>query len=253
MINTETLRKIGLSDAEIKAYLALLELGQTTTGPIVKKSGIPSSKIYHLLGSLSDKGLVGHIVHGKVKKFRANNPVILRHVLDLREKETNELREQLEQTIPSLENLFTSDKSEHKIEIFEGLRGIKSIYDFTLKVCGKGEILYTVGYPLLASQLLHAYFKDYHKRMAKKGLGGKILYDYDTWFAKKREARPHSEQKYLPKGIHTPAFIHIFDEYVAIMVVTEQQKISILIKNDKVAKSYRQYFDLLWKLGKKAE
>ncbi|MDO8553713.1 MAG: helix-turn-helix domain-containing protein, partial [Candidatus Micrarchaeota archaeon] len=91
-MNTDTLKKIGLSDSEIRVYISLLELGQTTTGPLVKKTGVPSSKIYHILGSLTDKGLVGHVIHGKVKKFRANRPTALRHLLDKREQETAQIK-----------------------------------------------------------------------------------------------------------------------------------------------------------------
>ena len=113
--------------------------------------------------------------------------------------------------------------------------------------------MYTIGYPALASSLLNAYFKEFHKKLATKNIRGKVLYDYETWFAKKREPRPHAEQRYLPKGIATPAFIHIFRDHVGIMVVTEKQKLCILIKNREVWDSYIHYFELLWKLGKKTE
>ena len=36
----ETLERIGLTQGESRTYLALLGLGQTTTGPIVEKSGV---------------------------------------------------------------------------------------------------------------------------------------------------------------------------------------------------------------------
>ena len=39
------LLKVGLTDGEAKAYLALSELGSTTVGPIVKKSGVSYSNI----------------------------------------------------------------------------------------------------------------------------------------------------------------------------------------------------------------
>jgi HTH-type transcriptional regulator, sugar sensing transcriptional regulator len=249
-MNTEILRKLGLDSNEIRAYVALLAIGQTTTGALVKRSSIPSSKIYHVLDGLIGKGLVSYIVKGKVKWFRANRPTILRHLLDLREQETEKIKRELETLLPSLEQEFLNEKQEQSVEILEGLRGIKTVYEITLDIGKKGEEMCTIGYPILASQLLNAYFKDYHRRIAKKGMRAKILYDYDTWFGKKREARPHAKQRYLPKGIHTPAFIHIFQEYVGIMVVTEKQKLSIFIKNKEIADSYQHYFDLLWKQGK---
>lgn len=242
--------RLGLDSKERDTYLALLELGQTTTGALVKKTGIPSSKIYHVLDALIQKGVVGYIVQGKVKWFRANRPAVLRHLLDLREQEIERTRKDLEAALPSLEAEFASEKREYGVEILEGLRGIKSLYDHALKVGKPGDVVYTIGYPLLASQLLNAYFKDFHKMMARRSMHGKVLYDYDTWFAKQREPRPHAQQRYLPRGVHTPAFILIVQDYVGIIVVTEKQKTCIVIHNKEVADSYVQYFELLWKLGK---
>ncbi|MFH1784906.1 MAG: helix-turn-helix domain-containing protein [Candidatus Micrarchaeota archaeon] len=249
-MNLEILYKLGLTENEIKVYLSLLELGQSTTGPLIKKTKIPSSKIYQILDSLVGKGIVGYIAHGGVKKFRANRPIVLRHLLDLKEKEVERLKNELEAVLPSLENEFHSEKVNYKVELLEGVRGIKTVYDISLDLLKPGEEMCTIGYPVLASEIFNAYFRDYHKKLAKKKLKAKILYDYDTWFSKKRESRPHADQKYLPKGIVTPAFIHIFQDYVGIMVVTEKQKLSILIKNKEVAESYFQYFKLLWRLGK---
>jgi sugar-specific transcriptional regulator TrmB len=250
-MDLEILRNLGLSGNEIKVYLTLLQTGQTTTGPLVKKTGIPSSKIYHVLDGLTEKGLVGYLVHGGMKKFRPNRPIVLRHLLDIRENELGALKKELESALPYLEKEFHAEKSDYKVELLEGTRGIKTVYDIALGLMESGEEMYTIGYPLLASEIFNAYFREYHDRIAKKGLRAKILYDYDTWFSKKREPRPHADQRYLPKNVRTPAFIHIFRDYVGIMVVTGGQKLSILIKNKEVADSYLQYFLLLWKLGKK--
>ncbi|VVC03996.1 HTH-type sugar sensing transcriptional regulator TrmB [Candidatus Bilamarchaeum dharawalense] len=249
----EILRKLGLNRHEIDVYLALLEIGQTTSGPLVKKTRIPSSKIYHILGGLIEKGLVGYLHYGGVKHFRVNKPLALRHLLDLKEQELSGLKSELETALPSLESEYEAEKTEYRVELFEGLRGIKSVYDISFDQLKKGEEMYTIGYPVLASQLLNAYFKEFHKKLAKKGIVAKILYDYDTWFSKKREPRPHAEQRYLPKGIKTPAFIHIFKDHIGIMVVTEKQKLSIFIKNKEVADSYIHYFNLLWRVGREPE
>jgi sugar-specific transcriptional regulator TrmB len=247
----EILKKLGLNNSEIKIYLSLLELGQTTTGPLVKKTRVPSSKIYSLLDGLVEKGLVTYIAHGGVKKFRASRPSVMRHLLDLKEKELDGLKSELEICLPSLEREFDAEKSDYQVELLEGIRGIKTVYDLAIDLLKPGEEMCTIGYPLLASEIFNAYFKEYHKKMVKRRLKARILYDYATWFAKTRESRPHAEQRFLPKGVATPAFIHIFGDYVGIMVVTEKQKLSILIKNKEVAESYLQYFDLLWKLGRK--
>lgn len=248
-METKILQNLGLTPPEIRVYLGLLNLGKTTTGPLIKKSDVPSSKIYGVLDTLVEKGIVGCVIEGKMKYFNANRPDILEHLIELKEEELKKTKDAFGAILPKLRSEFEAEKHTYSIEVLEGLRGIKAVYDLSLEITKHGDTMYTVGYPLLASQLLNAYFKEYHKKIAEKNINAKIIYDYDTWFLKKREERPHAEQRYLPKGIHTPGFIHIAKEYVAIMVVTEKQKTAILIKNKEVAESYIQYFNLIWKVS----
>ena len=48
------LKRIGLTEGEIKIYLALLDLGQTATGKIIRHSGISGSKVYEVLDRLAN-------------------------------------------------------------------------------------------------------------------------------------------------------------------------------------------------------
>ena len=57
-MDTRILEDIGLTNAEIKIYLALLELGTSTAGPILEKSGLQNSVVHMTLKKLVDKGLV---------------------------------------------------------------------------------------------------------------------------------------------------------------------------------------------------
>ncbi|MBS3102745.1 hypothetical protein J4458_04845 [Candidatus Woesearchaeota archaeon] len=50
----EILQRVGLTPGEAKIYLALLELGQSTTGPIVNKSKVSTSKTYKILERLEN-------------------------------------------------------------------------------------------------------------------------------------------------------------------------------------------------------
>lgn len=249
-MDTEILQKMGLSKNEIRTYMALLSLGKTTTGPLVKATSIPSSKIYAILGSLVEKGVVGYVIEGKIKRFSANRPEVLGHLIDLKEHELVRIKHEFGTLLPTLASEYSVEKRTYSVEILEGLRGIKSVYDLALNATRKGDTMYTMGYPVLASQLLNAYFREYHRKLNHKGVKANIIYDYDTWFGKKRARRPHAEQRYLPKGIRTPGFVHIAADYVAIMVVTEKQKTAILIKNREVAESYIQYFNLIWNVSR---
>ena len=72
MVNKEIfdLLKIGLTEGESKVYLALTELGSSTVGPIVKKSGVAYSNIYDILHRLIEKGIVSFIIKNKTRYFQ---------------------------------------------------------------------------------------------------------------------------------------------------------------------------------------
>ena len=79
------LRELGFSEREIKIYLALLSLGQTTVGPIAAKTRMQHSKVYQTLEKLIDKGLVSFVIKSKTRHFEAQDP---KHILGfIKEKE----------------------------------------------------------------------------------------------------------------------------------------------------------------------
>jgi len=85
----EILRELGFSEREIKVYLALLKLGQTTVGPIAAKTRMQHSKVYQTLEKLIDKGLVSFVLKSKTKHFEAQDP---KHILILSKKKKESLK-----------------------------------------------------------------------------------------------------------------------------------------------------------------
>ena len=54
-MNIKILEEIGLTPGEIKVYLALLKIGQSSTGAIANESQVSRSKIYTILDKLAKK------------------------------------------------------------------------------------------------------------------------------------------------------------------------------------------------------
>ena len=74
-------KELGLTASEVKAYEALLELGETKANRVAITSQIPRAKVYGVLESLSNKGWVNS--HGDPQLFKAVPPkVIMRKLLD---------------------------------------------------------------------------------------------------------------------------------------------------------------------------
>tara|TARA_Y100000310_G_scaffold153042_1_gene152481 strand:+ start:60 stop:494 length:435 start_codon:yes stop_codon:yes gene_type:complete len=76
---TEILSEIGLTKSEIDVYISLLDMGISTTGPIIKRAGIASGKAYLILDKLAKKGLVTYSIETGKKNYKATDPSILKN------------------------------------------------------------------------------------------------------------------------------------------------------------------------------
>jgi len=68
-----TLRELGVSGPAAHAFCALVETTHATASDLVRKTGIPDSKIYYALDELAEKGFV-EVQAGKPKTYRVVPP-----------------------------------------------------------------------------------------------------------------------------------------------------------------------------------
>ena len=139
-MDTEILEKIGMSDSEIKIYLALLELGSSKTGEIIGKTGLQSSTVYHVLENLKERGLVSYILKGKVKYFQAESPDVFSDILE-------EMQEGFNNLLPKLKRKEASSKKKLGAEIFEGYKGLKAAFNDILDSLDKEDEYYFFSSP----------------------------------------------------------------------------------------------------------
>ena len=250
-MDTKILEEIGLTSGEIRVYLALIGLGETTTGPIVEVSNVSVSKVYPILERLAKKGLVGHIMKKKVKYFKAADPNRL--LMYLKEKEDN-LREQekkLKNLLPELELKQLSIVTEETAQVFDGLRGIQTARERTLKIMKKGDEMWIVGIARTPYDRLTPYFREYHARRIAKGIKCKYVYNEYARrpFGETSASYPLSEVRYMPEGMITHAWMEIYADTVTIGI-NSKKSFSIIIENQEVADSFRNYARLMWSIAK---
>ena len=87
-MEAQILSDLGFTNAEIKVYLTLLELGTSTAGPIMEKSGLQSSVVHMTLNKMVGKGLVSYVKEGQRKHYQAANPKHIINFID--EKKSRE-------------------------------------------------------------------------------------------------------------------------------------------------------------------
>ncbi len=240
------LQKIGLTEAESRVYLALLKIGSSTIGNIIKESKASNSKIYDILDRLSKKGLVGEVIINNRRNFEAKDPSRIREMINKRKEEIMEI----ENIIPKLEEMKKYSEPMQEAEILQGTSGIKTFNELLLEGLNKGDTFYILGAPKESSDLLGAYFQEWHQRRAKKGAFCKAIYTQNAEeIAKRRDRIALTQTRVLPKEIKTMANIVMGNGYVATALFGERALI-VVIRNKQIYESYIQFFNLLWKTSK---
>ena len=105
-MHEELLSELGLTRSEIAVYFALLELGSSTTGPIIKKSGIASGKAYLIMDKLVMKGLATYVIKSGVKYYQPTDPERLMDYMREKESDLRKKEEKLRDVIPFLKQKY---------------------------------------------------------------------------------------------------------------------------------------------------
>ncbi len=238
----DLLRDIGLTDSEIKVYFSLIELGSSTKGPIVDKSGVASSKIYELLEKLMKKGLVSYVIKSGVKYFEAASPSRLMDYVKEKEFRLKRQEKELEKIIPFLETKRSLKGLESETQVFKGIKGAKTAFYDMLNLKKGDEIL--VNGLSEAPDSFQNFLLRFHRKRAENGIKCRALSG--------DKMKVFNKIKYL-KNTKIKISSETFENPVAVIVYADKTLISlpndslwIQIKNKRLADANRIIFEEMW-------
>lgn len=249
-MNTKLLEKIGLTGSEIKVYLALLEIGSSQKGPIVKKSGINPSKVYEVMDKLISKGLVSHVTKNKVKHFKAAPPSRIKDYLEEKKREINLYEKEFKTLLPQLELKQRMAEPETDAEIFRGWKGMETVYQDMINTLKKGQIDYGFGASKgVNPEKSRRFYDKFMEKAHRKGIKIKVILNKDSkeYFESSKAINKHVQAKYLPQT--TPAEINVYADKTLIVNLTKEPLV-VMIKSKEVARSFKQYFEVMWAAAK---
>jgi HTH-type transcriptional regulator, sugar sensing transcriptional regulator len=251
-MDTKALQNIGFTDGEIRIYLALIKLGPSTTGPITDKSRVSSSKVYHILEKLLQKGIISYIIKEKTRYYQAEDPTKLKDYVNKKEKEIQEQKKEIDKLVPQLQLQKSSGKAKSETQIYKGFRGIQTIIDKVYSKLKRGETFYDIGIPSFQQEKYHNYWQEEdHPRRIKLGIKLKMLFNTNT--SKKvlenRNSYKGCDARYMPVPVETPSWILVYKD-TAVIILQSDEPLAIEIQNSQIAKSFKEYFDAFWKLSK---
>jgi len=244
-INTEPFEKIGLTKGESKVYLALLKKGMCSAGPLTKESQISRSKVYEITDRLIEKGLVSFISENGIKKFKAIDPKLIPDYLE-KQKEKIELQKQdFSRILPTLLMQIKDNEKEQSVEVFEGWKGIKNIFNNLIKDARKGDKWYAFGMPKIMSDERSVFFSKWRMQTDKIGIQQYLIANKEIRNSEELAPKSrYSNIRYLNQ--ETPTTVDIFKNFT-MLIIWSEIPILILVKSQQVSESFMKFFDNMWK------
>lgn len=242
-MDTRIFEDLGLKQAEIKVYITLLEVGSSSAGPILEKSGLQNSVVHRALNSLIEKGLISFILEGKRKLYQATDPENFHDFIEDKKRRFDEILPELKQK-QQLPNKTTFG------EIFKGKRGINQLYLTLLNSRGKEYNTFGGGIQVAEEVMTKTWWRNIHaKRIAKKIKSRQVFDETIRKFGTELNKKSLTKIKFLPKEYAQLQETIIIGDCVGIAIFTENPY-GILIKDRAVADGYRKQFEILWKKAK---
>jgi sugar-specific transcriptional regulator TrmB len=238
-MDTSILEDLGLTQAEIKVYIALLELGSSSAGQILEKSRLQNSVVHRALNRLIEKGLISYILEGKKKVYQSTDPENFHDFIDDKKKRFDDI-------LPELKQKQEYAKVTSFGEIFKGKRGINQMYMTLLNSGGKEYNTFGGGSEVTYEIMGETWWKSLHnKRISKKIPCRQVFDETIRKFGNELNKKPLTKIKFLPKEYAQLQETVIIGDYVGIAIFTENPY-GILIKDKVVADGYRKQFEILW-------
>lgn len=239
-MDLEILRKIGVSDGEIKIYNVLLGTGATSVDGLNKKTGVDRRNIYDILNKLIERGFVSYMEENGKKTFRASNPESILNYLDEKRSDLEGVKEEITKLIPSIQQLLIPKPEEQFAEIFRGSEGMKSVWNDMLNY----DAIYWIGSGLYVPERYPAFWKDWNKRRIKKRVESYNLIRHE-----KRGAFSEKEFKnfkFLPKEFSGNPTVTVIYGNKVVQQLFSGKMFFFVITSRELAENYKRYHRFLW-------
>jgi len=236
----EILRKIGLSEGEIKIYSAMLDLGVSSINRIHEKTGIERRNIYDILNKLVERGLVTYITENKRRFFSISHPSKIIGYIEEREGELERLKDEVKKEIPTILEKFEYKKPEIKAEIYRGAEGVKAVWEDMLNSNG----IFWIGSGRYIPKMLPHFFAGWNKRRVKLKIKMTNLLRHE--FRGKEKPLELESMKFLPEEFSgNPTVIGIYGSKV-VNFLFGGDFFAFVIESRELAENYKKYHKYIW-------
>lgn len=237
------LQQLNLSLNEAKVYEALLSIGQTSTGEIIKRTGLHRSVVYETLDKLIARKLVIKIDKQKIAFYQITDPSRILQNIKAQEEIALDL-------LPKLKDLVDAKLPE--IVVYEGVESYKRFWLDSVKRLPESSIDFVAG--SIGKKWFDFMGKDYDKflsiRIKRNIKWQMIVFEKEQIELELLRKYPKlNEFRLVNKKAPKDGNFNIFDK-ASVILHSATEPMIIEVKNQTLVKVFQNLFDILWSMGK---
>lgn len=241
------LQNLGLTEKEIKVYIAALELGEASVQEISRKSGVNRATTYIQIESLINRGLLSNLDKTSKNYVIAERPSCILNILEKQKTHIEALENSFAKLMPELDAIYNVQTDKPRVRFYEKEAGLDLVRNDIVKT--KPEILYFI-MPKLDEKVYPVF-----DRMAKAAGFVKVLY-----IAEKNWPDIYARAGY--KNVAARFFqmknfdldITIYNNKVLLnKPIARDESSGILVEDKMFYKSFIAIFELFWQMGRDLE
>jgi sugar-specific transcriptional regulator TrmB len=241
------LKNFGLSEKEISVYLALVELGPSSVREITAKSKVNRGTTYDILKSLIEVGIVSYYNKESKQYFIAEPPEKLLSAIDQKKEDLEEVRKNIESSLPLIKTLFEKQGGKPVVKFYEGEKGVRQIFEDVLQEVVKLEEKHYYLYSSATAEdrkNVYGAMPDFSAKRVAKNIGVKIISlgeggnlagmdERKSMPVKKADLKATHEIIYAGKVAH-------------ISIDSNEDPVGVVIQNEEIYQMQKTIFEFNW-------
>ncbi|MBI2984098.1 MAG: hypothetical protein HYY50_00515 [Candidatus Kerfeldbacteria bacterium] len=239
----QVLDELGLKKNKGVVYLASLETGSGTALEIATKARLPRTTVIEILDALAAMALVSYVTKGRARIYSAESPEKLKALLKDKERS-------LASVLPELKSLVSTKGRRPKIRVYDGLAGVKTVFEDTLTVSDK-QLRGILSMADLYKIPGKGFMDDYVVRRIKAGIQLRVMRSEikeieETWPTSVTESRT---LRYAPADFVFPMTQYLYDNKVG-LIGTEKENFGMIIESEDFYQTQKNLFEIMWQVSR---
>lgn len=245
----QLLQDFGFSDKEVKVYLTALRLGMQPASVLAKHLKMNRVTAYVICKKLIERGVANVVTRNNIQYFTVERPEALMQYAERQQKNWVRLRKEVDRKLPEFKTYMRDVSALPKVRFYEGIEGIKTVYEDTLKHGSPIHAFLTVD--TIPQEIKDFLMRDYMPQLLKRKIHSQII-AADSERTRRYQKR---DKKYLretvivrPKEFPFETEIALYGkDRVAFISFREGDLTAIIIENQAIFRTLSGIFSLLFR------